>query len=117
VHQHTATCCHMLPCAPWLWTQPPCSGGLLRCHVFHGSRSRIPTQEGSGVATCPMATDSASLLGRAPVLPRVSRLRTHLPARDGSGSTTCPAAPDPASLLGRAPALPRVPRPSKGHRP
>jgi hypothetical protein len=69
--------------------------------------------------TCPTAPNPASLLGRAPVPPRVTRLRTpppssgglrcchlshgygpRLTAREGSGVATCPMALDPAFLLG-----------------
>jgi hypothetical protein len=45
----------MLPCAPWLWTPPPCSGGLQDYHLPHGSEPHLPTREGSGAATCPVA--------------------------------------------------------------
>jgi hypothetical protein len=81
---------HTIPCALRLQTLPPCPG--------------------SGVATSPTVPDPASLLGRAPVLPRVTQLRTlppysgglrcchvpHgsgpcLPAREGSYAVTCPA--------------------------
>jgi hypothetical protein len=77
--------------------------------------------------TCPTVPDLTSLLMRAPVLPRVPRLRTsspcrgrlrychvsrglqiRLPAEEGSSAVTRPAVPDPASPLRRAPVLPRV---------
>jgi hypothetical protein len=49
----------------------------LRCfHVPKGSGPHLPTQEGSGAATCHMTPDPASLLGGAPVLPRAPQLRT-----------------------------------------
>jgi hypothetical protein len=64
------TCYHMLPRVPRLRTLPPCWGGLRRCHMSHGSRPRLLAREGSGAATCPMALDTASLLGRTPTLPR-----------------------------------------------
>jgi hypothetical protein len=117
-----------LPCVPRLGTLPPCSGGLRCCHVSHGSGPCLPAREGSGAATCPMTPDPASLLGRAPALPRVLRHRTPPPCsgglrrchvshdtgprlltREGSGAAMCPTASDPASLLGRTPTLPRVP--------
>jgi hypothetical protein len=69
--------------------------------------------------TCPTALNPTSLLGRTPVLPRVTRLRTpppssgglwcchlshgygpRLAAQEGSGAVTCPTTPNPAFLLG-----------------
>jgi hypothetical protein len=116
-----------LPCAPRHRILPSNSGGLRRCHVSHGTRSRLPARDGSTAAMWPTAPDPASLLGRAPVLPCVPRhqilppcsggLRRYhvshgtasrLPAREGSGTATYHTAPDLASLLGRAPALPCV---------
>jgi hypothetical protein len=52
------TCAHVLPHV----TAAPEPASLLR--------------EGSGVVTCPGASDPAPLYGRAPALPRVSRHRT-----------------------------------------
>jgi hypothetical protein len=94
---------------PWLWTLPPCSGGLRCCHVPHGSGPWLPTREGSGASTCLVALDPASLLRRAPALPRTPWLWTlppcsgglrhhHVPrgfklcllAREGSNVATCP---------------------------
>jgi hypothetical protein len=66
-------------------------------------------KEGSSVATCPVAPDLASLIGRALVLPHVEWLQTFLPAREGSGIATRSVAPNPGSLIGRAPASPRLP--------
>jgi hypothetical protein len=63
-----------LPRAPRLRTPPPCSRGLQRCHVPRGSGSRFPIREGSGTATCPVAPDPTSLIGRAPALPYVPQL-------------------------------------------
>jgi hypothetical protein len=60
-----------LPHVPRLWIMPPCLGGLRRCHVSRGSKSCFPALEGSGATTCPTAPGLASLLERAPVLPRV----------------------------------------------
>jgi hypothetical protein len=87
---------------------PPCSGGLRRCYVSLGSRPCLPAREGSGAATCPLAPDPASLLGRALKLPRIPQLQTlppylgglrrcyvyHgtgpcLPTLKGSGAVTC----------------------------
>jgi hypothetical protein len=45
----------VLPRVPQLRTLPPSSGGLWCCYVSHGSRSRLPMQEGSGATMCPMA--------------------------------------------------------------
>jgi hypothetical protein len=75
----------------------------------------------SDTATCSVASDPASLLGSAPTLPHVLRLRTlppcsgglrrchmshgfglSLPTREGFGVAACPAASNPASLLRRA---------------
>jgi hypothetical protein len=117
----------MLPHVPRLWILPPCSGGLQRCHMSCCSGSCLPTREGTGAATCPATIDPASLLGRAPTLPCVTRLwilppcsgglrcchvsrdsGSCLPTQEGSGTATCPAAPDLASLLERALALPHV---------
>jgi hypothetical protein len=105
---------------------------FVHCHVSYGSRPYLLAEAGSSAATCPTASDPASLLKRAPMLPCVTRLRTSppcsgglrcchvshssgpcLPALEGSGSATCPTAPDHAFLLRRAPALSRVLRPSK----
>jgi hypothetical protein len=90
---------------------PPNSGGLRCCHVSDGFGSCLPTQEGSGAATCPMTLDHASLLGRAPTLPHVPRLcilptcsgghrcwhmshgtGPYLPVREGSDAATSPTA-------------------------
>jgi hypothetical protein len=59
---------------------------------------------------CPGAPDPASLLERAPALPRVPWLQTCLPIGEGSGASTCPKILNPTSLLGRAPVLSRVPQ-------
>jgi hypothetical protein len=64
----------------------PCSVGLQCCQVFRDSRSCLPAQEGSGAATCPVAPDPASLLRRAPTLPRVLR---HRPPPPCSGGLRC----------------------------
>jgi hypothetical protein len=72
-----------LPRVPRLWILPPCSVGLLRCHVSRGSGSCLPTQEGSDTAMCPAALDPTSLLRRAPMLPCVPRLRILPPCLRG----------------------------------
>jgi hypothetical protein len=59
-----------LPRVPWLWILHPYSGGLRRCHLSCNSGSHLTTREGFGAATCPTALNPASLLGRAPTLPR-----------------------------------------------
>jgi hypothetical protein len=58
----------MLPHVSWIQTLPPCSGRLQCCHVSCGSRPYLPTQEGSGATTCPVAPVPASLLGRTLML-------------------------------------------------
>jgi hypothetical protein len=111
VHPCTVTCpaapdpasllgrARVLPHVTRLRTPPPCSGGLWYCHVSHSSGPRLLAREGSSVAMC-HDFGPASLLRRAPVLPRAPRPRTLPPS----------TAPDPASLLRRAPVLPRAPR-------
>jgi hypothetical protein len=100
-----------LPRVPQLRMLPPCSGGLRRCHMSRASRSCLPTREGFGAATCPVAQDAASLLVRALALPCVPQLwilppysvglwhyhvshgsRPRLSAREVSGTAICPAA-------------------------
>jgi hypothetical protein len=57
------------------WIMPPYSGGLHRYHVSHGFGSCLRAREGSDAVMCLVAPDPASLLERAPVLPRVPRHR------------------------------------------
>jgi hypothetical protein len=64
----------VLPRVIWLRTSSPDWGGLRRCHVSYDSETRLPAEVGSGAATCPVAPDLTSRLGRAPALPRVPRL-------------------------------------------
>jgi hypothetical protein len=66
-------CIRTLPCVLRLRTLPPCRGGLRCCHVPHGSQTRLPTREGSGVAMCLTAS----------VLPHVTRLKTLPPCSEG----------------------------------
>jgi hypothetical protein len=127
VKTSSSACITTLPRALWLRTSPSCWDGLRRCHVSYGSGLRLPTEVGSGVATCPTALDLASTLRWAPMLPHVLMPRTspfgwgglwrchvprdfgpHLHAEVGSGATTCPKAPDLASRLRWTPALPCV---------
>jgi hypothetical protein len=94
--------------APRLQTPPPCSRGLRCCPVSHDFSPRLLAREDFDVAMCHTALDSASLFGRAPVLPRVTQLwipppcsrrlpYCHmpygsgpcLPAHEGSGAITC----------------------------
>jgi hypothetical protein len=77
----------------WFQILPPCSRGLRRCYMSRGSGPRLPAREGSGAATCTMAPNPASLLGRAPTPPRVPRHRTLPPYREGSGAVTRPLVP------------------------
>jgi hypothetical protein len=91
------------------------------CRVSSGTGPCCPIREGSSTATRLATLDPASLLGRAPVLPRVPWLRippprsgglrchnvsrgfgSRLPAREGSNAATYPTASDPASPLRRA---------------
>jgi hypothetical protein len=106
------------------------------CEHCHYPMNRVPPHTGLSprqraerTTTCLIASEPASLLGRASALPRVPRLRTmpfcsgglrcchvprssgpRLPAQEGCGTATCPAAPDPASLLRGAPTMSRAPR-------
>jgi hypothetical protein len=48
-------------------------------HMSYSSESLLPARQGSGVATCPVTLNPASLLRRAPVLPRALWLRTTPP--------------------------------------
>jgi hypothetical protein len=99
------------PRVQWLQILPPCSGGLRCCRVSHGSGPRLIARESSSVATCPMALDPTSPLGRALVPPCVPQLWTppprlgglrcryvscssipRLPDREGSGAAMCPTA-------------------------
>jgi hypothetical protein len=86
----------------------------------------LSPRQGRRTATCPTASDSASLALELPCVPRLQILppcsggfrcchvsrgsESCLPAHKGSGVATCPTAPDPASLLERASVLPHVPR-------
>jgi hypothetical protein len=99
------------------------------CHMPYIIGSYHRAREGTNAATCHMALDPASLLARAPVLPRVMRLwilppylrglwcchvsrgyRSCHPTQEGSSAAMSPTALALASLLGRAPVLPHVPR-------
>jgi hypothetical protein len=60
----------MLPHGPWLWASSPCRVKLRRRHTFLSSVPRLPTEVGSGAATCSSALDLASLPRWAPALPR-----------------------------------------------
>jgi hypothetical protein len=63
----------------------------------------FPAKVGSGVATCPVAPDPTSLIGRAPVPSRVPWFWTPPPCKGGLRCATCPTVSNPASLQGRAP--------------
>jgi hypothetical protein len=101
----------VLPRVLRLWTLPPYSGGLRRCHVPRSSGFGLSAQEGFGAAMCPAAPDLASLLRKALALPHVLQLwdpppclgglrRCHVPrdsgphlsAQEGSGTATCTVA-------------------------
>jgi hypothetical protein len=62
----------VLPRISQLQTSPPYQGGLRCCHVSYSFGPRLPIEEGSGAAMCPIALDRASLLRRASVLPHIS---------------------------------------------
>jgi hypothetical protein len=53
------------------------------CHVSCSFRPHLPAEVSSYAITCPAAPDLASLLKRAPALPRVPQLRNSLPCRGG----------------------------------
>jgi hypothetical protein len=72
-----------LPHISWLRTPLPYWGGLWRCHASHGSGPRSSIGEGSSAATCHMAPDAASPLGRAPALPRAPWFPTTPPHSGG----------------------------------
>jgi hypothetical protein len=97
----------MLPHEPRHWILPPCSAGLPALSRVPLHRTHLLAREGFSVVTCPMASDSTSLLRRASVLPHALRLWTlppcsrglqrchvphssgpRLPAREGSGAAT-----------------------------
>jgi hypothetical protein len=56
-----------------------CQGGQRRCHVPYSSEPRFSAEVGSDDATCLVASDHASRLRWALILPRVLRLWTSLP--------------------------------------
>jgi hypothetical protein len=64
----------VLPRIPQLQTSSFCREGLRCCHVSSGIGPRLPIEEGSDAATCPVALDLVSPLRRAPVLSCVQRL-------------------------------------------
>jgi hypothetical protein len=99
-----------LPRIHWLWTSPLGWGELQRYHMPYGLRPRLPTEVGSGVATCPMAPNVAPGWGRLRRCHVPYGSRPHMLAGVGSSAATCPMAPDQASRQRWAPALPRVPR-------
>jgi hypothetical protein len=61
----------VLPHVTGLWTSPPHTGGLQRCHASRGSESHPASAVGSITATCPMASDPTSMPKGAPVLPLI----------------------------------------------
>jgi hypothetical protein len=90
----------VLSCVLRLRTLPPCRDGLRRCHMCYGSEPCLPAKMGSGAAICPTTpnptsllrwaltlsrvprpSDLASLLRRAPALPRILWLRDSLPCQ------------------------------------
>jgi hypothetical protein len=99
MHPCAAMCSTALDCTP-------CRCGVWRCHVSCSSGPHLPAEAGSSAATCPIASNLASLPGWALVLP--CRFGTLLPAKEGSSAAMCPTVLDTASLLGSALALPRT---------
>jgi hypothetical protein len=112
--------------APWRPVPPHISFKLrqgagrasTRCHASCSFRPHLPTEVGSGAATCPATLDLTSLLSWAPAPPHVPQLRTSPPCQGGlrrchvshgSGAATCSSAPDLASLPRWAPVLSRGP--------
>jgi hypothetical protein len=83
---------------------------IMCCHVYHSSGPRLPSEEGSGITTCPVAPDPASLLGKVSVLPCAPWLQTRLPVGEGSGAATSPTVLNPTFLLEKASTLSRVPQ-------
>jgi hypothetical protein len=74
-----------------------------RRHVPYSTEPCLPAKVCSGAAMCLVGPDAALLIGRYPVPPRVSCLRTPPPCKGGLRCTTCPTDLDHASLQGRAP--------------
>jgi hypothetical protein len=89
-------------------TIPSSQGGLQRCQVSSGSRSRLPAWDGSSVNMCPVTPDPASPMGGLYCFHVSGGSGPRLPAREGSGVATYPGALDPASLLEKVPMLPHV---------
>jgi hypothetical protein len=93
-------CASVLPCVPQLWTLPPYWGALWRCHVSLSFRSYLLTEVRSGAVMCPSVSDLVSLSRWAPVLSRITWLRTLLYWEGSSGTATCPTARGSAFLRG-----------------
>jgi hypothetical protein len=81
-----------LPRVPQHRTSPPCRGGHRHYNMSHGPRPRLLAKVSSDIATCPLASDLASLPRWAPALPRVPWLRALSPRGENSGATTSPTA-------------------------
>jgi hypothetical protein len=80
------------PCVPRRHTPPPGTEGLRRCHVPRSVRSRLPAQDDSDVATCPVAPDPPPDEGG--LWCRHVSHGTRLPAWEGSSVATCHMALD-----------------------
>jgi hypothetical protein len=94
------TCIHAPPHKLYIWTTPPCRGGLQRHHVSHDPVLRLLVEVSSATPTCPSAPVLASLTRWAPVLTCVPWLRA-LPSWEGiSGAATCLTARDSTFLRG-----------------
>jgi hypothetical protein len=69
-------------------------------HMPCSTEPCLPIEVGSGVATCMVAPDPASLIGRVPAPSCVSWIQTPPPCKGGLRCATCPMAPNLASLPG-----------------
>jgi hypothetical protein len=114
VKTRSSVCTHVLPRVLQPRTSLPCRGGLRRGHVSFSYRPCLPAEAGSGAATCPAASDPASLFRWAPTLPRAPRLRTSLPRKGGLRRCHVPHGFGLCLPEGRAPVPPRVPQLSAG---
>jgi hypothetical protein len=79
----------------------------MSCYASFSSGPRLLVEVGSGVVTCPLMPNSASLLRRAPTLPHVPWLWTLPPHSEGAWRchTSCGSGP----CLERALAMPHAP--------
>jgi hypothetical protein len=71
-----------------------------RRHVPCSTGPYLPANVGSETVMCPVVSDPASMMKRAPALPRILQIQILPPYRGGLQSTVYPTTPDPASLPG-----------------